>query len=449
SDIYSFGCLMFEMLTGRLPFSEESIIATMMVRLDHKSPTLEEVSGIAFAPEVEEVVSNCLKKDPADRFQNVAELESALDEAYELCCRPEGELAEGESDKASDLSAPDSNLAKQPDPAICSKPGDWLRMGLLAGLVAVCVSTLLISGVVSLRDTSELISVGGTSQTPVGDEATILDDSISIGSELEDGIVWTRLHGPCVSRDVSRVLGVKNLQYLRMTHDDLSDNGFEILVERRVLLRGLKLDCCILGEATLRAIGRIRTLEFLELNECKGLSGGGLSYVQSCRRLKDLELADTDSGDNCVADIARLTNLQTVNLSLCKRFHGRNIDGLRVLGRLETLRLSKSGFQPDQIGKLVSLEHLKKLELARLSLDDDDIKKISGTSVRKIDLSNNRLTDRALWSLDGMSSLEDLNIEGNPGITETGARRFLKRHPHCKMHFHRETYRQLPNFAKT
>src|SRR5437867_7973406 len=78
SDIYSFGIILFELLTGRVPFKEESDFSVMMhhVRTPAPPPTqfLPEVPGA-----LEDIVLRCLQKDPAARFQHIEDILSSLD----------------------------------------------------------------------------------------------------------------------------------------------------------------------------------------------------------------------------------------------------------------------------------------------------------------------------------------------------------------------------------
>jgi len=72
SDVFSFGAVLYEMLSGRRAFEGESAISTMAAVL-HKEPRRLDAS-----PALERVVMRCLEKQPARRFQTMAQLREAL-----------------------------------------------------------------------------------------------------------------------------------------------------------------------------------------------------------------------------------------------------------------------------------------------------------------------------------------------------------------------------------
>ena len=79
SDVFSFGAVLYEMLTGRVAFRGDSAASVVAAVLREEPPPLGET-----APhEMEKVVTRCLRKDPARRFQHMADVKVALEELKE------------------------------------------------------------------------------------------------------------------------------------------------------------------------------------------------------------------------------------------------------------------------------------------------------------------------------------------------------------------------------
>ncbi len=69
SDLYSLGIVLFEMLTGRLPFEADSPIGVAIKHLQDEAPEVRSLRSDVPEP-VEKVVQRSLSKDPAERYQS-------------------------------------------------------------------------------------------------------------------------------------------------------------------------------------------------------------------------------------------------------------------------------------------------------------------------------------------------------------------------------------------
>lgn len=79
SDIYSMGCVMFELLMGVDPFASDNIIALVHKHLNDEPPTFSSVNPRTdIPPALEQVVMRALCKNPDDRFQSAGEMRRAL-----------------------------------------------------------------------------------------------------------------------------------------------------------------------------------------------------------------------------------------------------------------------------------------------------------------------------------------------------------------------------------
>ena len=76
SDIYSLGCIMYFCLTGTFPFEADSNIATMYKQVSAPAPEL--ISEDKTTQVLAKVVSQCLQKQPSDRYESTSVLENVL-----------------------------------------------------------------------------------------------------------------------------------------------------------------------------------------------------------------------------------------------------------------------------------------------------------------------------------------------------------------------------------
>jgi serine/threonine-protein kinase len=73
SDIYSLGVVLFEVFTGRLPFTGDTIMNIVLAHIRNPPPAPRSVNP-HIPPALEEVILRALQKDPAARYQTVDEM---------------------------------------------------------------------------------------------------------------------------------------------------------------------------------------------------------------------------------------------------------------------------------------------------------------------------------------------------------------------------------------
>ncbi len=115
SDIFSFGAILYEILSGNRAFQGDSGVETMTAILKEDPPELDSLQ-VKLSPALDRIVRHCLEKNPANRFQSARDLAFAL-----------GALSGTDSSTAANSSLPHSN--KRP----------WL----IAAMAAIALALLL------------------------------------------------------------------------------------------------------------------------------------------------------------------------------------------------------------------------------------------------------------------------------------------------------------------
>src|SRR5262249_54224192 len=87
SDIFSFGSVLYEMLSGERAFRGDSAAETMAAIAQKDPPELAEPTG-RFSPAVERILRHCLEKRPEDRFHTAHDLAFALEAAMGVSSAP-------------------------------------------------------------------------------------------------------------------------------------------------------------------------------------------------------------------------------------------------------------------------------------------------------------------------------------------------------------------------
>src|SRR5258705_4462017 len=79
SDIFSFGCVRFEDVTGKKPFADESVSKSLHNLVYAAAPLIKDLNPSA-PPDLQRVIRRCLEKDPDERYQTIKDVALELKE---------------------------------------------------------------------------------------------------------------------------------------------------------------------------------------------------------------------------------------------------------------------------------------------------------------------------------------------------------------------------------
>jgi serine/threonine protein kinase len=216
-DTYSLGCMLFEALTGHVPFDRPTDVSKMFAHVSEPVPSArEEVDGVPAS--VDTIISRSMAKRPEDRYSSAGEMAAALGQA--LLELETGErtivspapqtvpspLATAEPTKLSEPTAAMADptavmseptaVTRESDPAAAAPPAPRSRRSTIiwvlpvAALVVAVVLVVVLSG--GGKSASALVEIHGSGMTQ-GRTITVSGPAGSISIGVQN--VWVSLPG--------------------------------------------------------------------------------------------------------------------------------------------------------------------------------------------------------------------------------------------------------------
>ncbi len=144
SDLYSVGVMLYEAITGRVPFEGESAVAVAMKQVS-QMPQRPSSLQPRVSPALDAVVMRALEKDPGQRFQSADAFIAALDQAM----REPGAAGRGTQSFAAlpPVVVAEGEEGEDPEAARKRRRNWWI----IAALVAIVIGALI--GIFASRST--------------------------------------------------------------------------------------------------------------------------------------------------------------------------------------------------------------------------------------------------------------------------------------------------------
>ncbi len=131
-DIYALGVMLFEMLTGRLPFEADTFTGVLAMHMYMEPPSPSSIIGVPLGG-VEDIVKKCMAKKPAERYATMTDLLADLDRAGAMLSVPPEPSSRRRFEEPT---SGEISLAMEPAPRRFGGQAPWLVVAAVLGLGA-------------------------------------------------------------------------------------------------------------------------------------------------------------------------------------------------------------------------------------------------------------------------------------------------------------------------
>ncbi len=482
SDIYSFGSVLFKMLTGKAPFLGDSALETMSLKLEQKAPSLAE-TGMPGREDLEAFLRRCLDSDPDGRFATMVELETAL-----------GLLLEHEQEQ--DLEG--ASLIEPPGSASFSHYSRASKSFPVPLVIVLCLGVVLFGacflGYLALFDGKSKLLSGGlkreahqnqsagqdsldskalnsyansSSAIPADFSADVPADvpadvspipsdiSISGGTDFGLGPInsyagydqknlldynpkrrtWI-VRAEATSSDFKQIASRKNISSLTF----LIPRGNPVDYK---LLRGMKLQRLELhalrkiDSELVAALSTLETVEELHFKTCTFVGVDVLEPLKKMPRLRRLSLEKSSLEEKT----------RSPEDHKLKPFPAAVLNIVSHLLELKDLVLSGSDVERGFLKGLPVGSQFRQLQLGELHFDEEQLKPLLTIKVQHLSIKGNSFSRRFVQRIIEKTGLETINLtpvfelDGEASLTRQDVQALSRKNPGITFHYFHTNYR--------
>ncbi len=434
SDVYSFGCIMYETLTGKPPITGETALAVMYNQLNNMPMSLKEAShGTEFPDDLEYLVCKTLSKDPASRYQTMDKL---LDDLRKIKKSVDSGGKGSKSKRSaawwSDGTAESSERLNRPNGALPI-------FGGISVLVVAVVTALYFFNAQSQKQNVQEPKVKAVPVekplTPLQRKQEETDANArwqfkedvneprlvlaQISDDGMQGIENCRRLADLTLQDstlseagLARLRALPLLELLQIKHSNVNAQGmFEVsqLIQLKRLLLNQQTSFPF---TSFRDIGTMKNLEGLDLTQSR-LRGNELAMLSGMQSLRVLSLAHCHFIDD--AALSKLPPLPSLRYLALKgtNVHGPGLQSLAKFPALVDVDVSNTVHTRDAAFQDSSVQYLKQLHLTNFTTRDDQ-----------------KITAKGVEQLCQLPTMQEVRISGCSNVTAKEVEQLQKKYPH-------------------
>jgi serine/threonine protein kinase len=452
SDVYSLGCVMYECMTFTLPLASNTPFNTLKMHVSEKPMSISERCPNRYSHELQNIVMKCLAKDPARRFQSMADLKHALDVVPEVL---------NESRKLRMTIQMTARPAVKSEPAVPAKSNilsfskkrtEMLKLIVLTacvitmvgGVSAFCLSQFnpkqsknandgLDSAISRLKNMA-LKPKSSASESEEGiteknardkeDDADLNAKEMVLSTSKTDTLGSDTLQfrldhksGESFTRELKKSLKNKpDSSLIFISNCNFDQNALDCLKGHKSLTT-LNMIRCHYPEETLAFLRDMPRLSALGLTHGK-LSDDSMKYLVNLKRLKVLDL--TGQSQLTAKALEHLPpTLEDIHLRMNGGLSRETFGVLARYKKLQSLDLGSTRISDAGLVELKRLPALQNIELTATAITDDGVDALlSMPKLKMIELTDSHISREGLLKLAHAPNLREIAIYSSDSLTE-------------------------------
>lgn len=437
SDIYSLGCVLYEAITGRVPFVGDSALEILHRHVHAARPKVNVKKfpeGIGEA--LNELFTKALHVDRDERHQTIYEFHDHILEIWDKL----ESLRKTPASPVLECLAISGNhgLSSQRDSQVMHLEPNSKRFNPLVIALVLSVILLVLTIFATIIDTRPLSAVpekpvdvayAGSALEKHLQQKVERDDIHKFFKENVDNLVDSEEIHP-LDQKLADLHGTVDLD---LKCNDLSRVNLVPLT--RLPLESLEVPVTNLTSKGLIQLCEIQTLKVLDISKNLDLSVDSFKHLKNLKNLRFLSATSCGLSDEHVLELSQCKSLVEVHLSLNSRLTHRSIQALSMMPNLETLHITGCRLKPEDLAALSRSRHLNDLKLDGMKIDDKNITPICELKeLRRLSLNYTDVTSVGLKPLlSSLDQLEDLSLYGCKNIDEKDVMNLKSVFPGCDL----------------